>query len=72
MNIVFNYCAIMNQVTAMDVQNTQTNKRISLINRIIAALAADYLTCIIISEITWSEGDGLSQYKTKVVTAVLF
>jgi len=56
----------------MDVQNIQTNKRISLINRIIAALAADYLTCIIISEITWSEGDGLSQYKTKVVTAVLF
>ena len=31
LHIVFNYCAIMNQVTAMDVQNIQTNKRISLI-----------------------------------------
>lgn len=59
----------MNQVTAMDVENIKTNERIFIINLI---LAADYLMFIIVSEITLSEGDGLSQYKTKVVTTVLF
>lgn len=53
----------------MDVENIKTNERIFIINLI---LAADYLMFIIVSEITLSEGDGLSQYKTKVVTTVLF